>query len=71
MKLIKKSNLLKNILEFNDKARLGAKANKKKNTYENLYSVYEVRDLVSNIYKRWLFPWESTQGKEIRILTRK
>ena len=36
-----------------------------------MYALYEGRELVSTVYKRWLFPWESTQGKETKILTQK
>ena len=62
----KQSNLLKNILEFNHKARLGAKADKKKkkDTYENLYALYEGRELVSNIYKRRYFHWNQYKEKK-------
>ena len=67
MTLIKKeSNLLNTILEFNNRARLNAKADKKKNRDSNAF--YEERELVFNSFKRRFFPLKLTQGQENKIL---
>ena len=67
VKLIKKSSLLKNVLEFNSRARPKAKADKKKNrdTYESINALYGGIELVLNDFKGGIFPLKSTQGKGI------
>ena len=62
----KQSNLLINILEFNDRARPRAKANKKKksNTQESVNTIYEGRELVLYSFKSGIFPLKSTQGNQ-------
>ena len=52
------NNLLKNMAEFNDKSRPKTKEgkDKKRDTYENSYSLYEGRELTLNAFKSGIFP---------------
>ena len=59
------SNLLKTIAGFNNKSRprtIEGK-NKKRDTYENAYALYEGRKLIHNAFKSGIFPIRETQGK--------
>ena len=48
------------------------KANtKKKDTYENVYALYEGRKLTLNAFRSGVFPIKSTQGKGLKILNPK
>ena len=62
------SNLLKNIVEFNEKSRPKTKEGKDKNrdTYESVYAVYEWRELTLNAFRNGIFLIKSTQGKILR-----
>ena len=55
------SNLLKNIVEFNEKSipRTKEGKDKKQDTYESTYALHEEQ----------IFPIKSTQGKWLKILT--
>ena len=61
----KQSNLLKNILEFNDKARPKSKADKKEknHTCKSVNALYESRELTLNAFQSRTFPINPTQGK--------
>ena len=63
-----KSNLLKNIVEFNDKSRPRTKEgkDKKRETYESIYALYEGGKLTLNAFRNGIFPIKSTQGKILR-----
>ena len=52
------SNLLKNIVEFNNKSRPVTieRKDKKKGTYESAYVFYEGRELILNVSKSGIFP---------------
>ena len=52
------SNLLKNIVEFNKKSRPRTKEGKdiKRDTYENVYALYEGRELTLNAFRGGIFP---------------
>ena len=68
---IDQSNLLKNIVEFYNKSRprtLETK-NKKKDTYESAYTLYEGRELTVNAFKSVIFPKKVTIGEGSKILT--
>ena len=57
-----KTNLLKYIVEFNDKSRSRTKEgkNKKRDTYENRYLLYEGRELTLNPFKCGIFLIKTT-----------
>ena len=57
-----KTNLLKYIVEFNDKSRSRTKEgkNKKRDTYESRYPLYEGRELTLNPFKCGIFPIKTT-----------
>ena len=57
-----KSNLLKNIVEFNDKSRPRTKEDKdkKRETYESIYALYEGGKLTLNAFRNEIFPIKST-----------
>ena len=58
--------------DFNDRAgpKTAESRNKKINTYKSGYALYERRELILNVFRRWIFPTK-TQGKGLRILTPK
>ena len=65
------SHLLKNIGEFNNKSRPKTIAgkDKKRDTYENAYALYESRELILNAFKSGIFPTKERQAKGLKILT--
>ena len=66
------SNLLENMVEFNDKSRPKTKEGKnKKRKNESANALYEGKNLNSNAFKSRIFPIKSTQAKGIKILTLK
>ena len=66
------SNVLENILKFDNKSRPRSKEDKEKSdTYEIVYALYEGRELTLNVFKIGIFPIKSTQGKGLKILTPK
>ena len=64
------TNLLKNCEEFSVKSRLRTieDRNKKRNTFESANALDEVRELVLNAFKGWLFPIKEKQGKGLKLL---
>ena len=67
------SNLLNNITEFNNhsRSRLKERKDKKGNTYESAYALYEGRELNLNAFKTGIFPLQLRQGKGLKIFTPK
>ena len=67
------SNLFKNLLEFNDKSipRTAEGKDKKRNTYESTYALYEGRELILNAFRSGMFPIKGTKGEGLKILTPK
>ena len=67
------SNLLENIIEFNEKSRPRTKEgkDKKRNTYESAYVLYERRESTLNAFRSRIFPIKSTQGKGLKRLALK
>ena len=63
-------NLLKKIVEFNDKSRPRTIEGKDKNrdTYESAYALYKGRKLILNTLKSEVFPIKETKGKGSKIL---
>ena len=65
-------HLLKNLVGFNNRSRPKTTEGKdKKKISENVYSVYEGRELILNAFKSEIFPLKATNGKGIKILTPK
>ena len=71
--MVKLSNPLGNILEFNDRGRPRAKIGIKKNsnTFESINALYEDRELVLNAFKSEIFPLKSARGQKIKLLASK
>ena len=67
------SNILKNIVEFNEESRTRTKESKdkKRDTYEGVSALYEGRKLTLKAFKSGTFPIKITQGKGLKILTPK
>ena len=67
------SNLLKNLVEFNDKSRprITQGKDKKRDTCESAYALYEGRELILNAFKSGIFPIKATKGERLKILTSK
>ena len=42
---------------------------KKADTYESAYALYESRKLIFNAFKSGIFPTKETQGKGLKLLT--
>ena len=62
------------MLNFNNKARPQNKDNKinnKRNVLNTAKNLYDGRELVINAFKSELFPWKSTTGTGLKILTPK
>ena len=70
---IDQSNLLKYLVEFNDKSRprTAEGKGKKRNIYERAYALYEGRELILNAFRSKIFPMKEIQGKGVKILTPK
>ena len=64
------SNLLKELVEFNDKSRprTAEGKDKKRNTYKSTYALYESRKLILNAFRSGIFPIKETQGQGLKIL---
>ena len=66
------SNLLKNMVEFDNKSRPKNKEVKdEKDTYESAYALYKGRELTHDVFKNGIFPIKATQGKGLKILSHK
>ena len=61
-------NLLKNMVELNDKSR-PRKEEDKENTFESVNAFYEGRELTFNAFTSRIFPIKAKQGKGLKILT--
>ena len=61
-------NLLKNMLELNDKSRPRKKEDKE-NTFESVNAFYEAQELTFNAFTSRIFPIKAKQGKVLKILT--
>ena len=66
-----RSNISKNIVEFNDKSRPTSKEdkNKKRDTYESAYALYEGQELTLNAFRKRIFAIKATESKGLKILT--
>ena len=66
-------NLLKNIVEFNNKYEPRTKEGKDKkgDTYVSGYALSEGWELTLNTFKSGMFPIKATQGEGLKILTSK
>ena len=67
------SNLLEDMVEFNEKSRPAKKEDKekKRNTFESVKALYEGRELALNAFKIGIFSIKATKDEEIKILTAK
>ena len=67
------SNLLNNIIEFNNNSRPRSKEgkDKKRDIYKRAYALYEDRELTLNVFKSGTFPIKATQGKGLKLVTPK
>ena len=65
------SNLLENMVEFNNKSRSRTKESKGKITYESVNALYEGQEVTLNAFKRGIFPEKETQSERLKILTPK
>ena len=66
------TNLLENIVKFNNKCRPKTKGkDEKRNTFDSLNALYEGRELTLNAFKSGIFPIKEKQGKGLKILTPK
>ena len=59
------TNLLENIVKFNNKSRPKTKKgnDKKQNTFDSVNTLYEGRELTLNAFRSGIFPIKATQGK--------
>ena len=67
------NNLLKNMVEYNNKSRPKNEEGKvkKRDTFDSLNALYKGRELTLNDSKSRIFPMKATQGKGLKILTPK
>ena len=67
------TNLLENIVKFNNKSRPKTKEDKEKrrNTFDSISAPYEGRELTLNSFRSGMFPIKAKQGKELKIETPK
>ena len=67
------NDLLKDIVEFYNKSRLRKleSDDKKRDTYESKYALYEGRELTFNTFKSVIFPLKATKGEGLKIFTPK
>ena len=67
------SNLLKNLVEFNNKSRPRTKEgkDKKRDTYVSTYVLYERQELIYNTFNSGIFPIKSKKCELVEILTLK
>ena len=71
--VLDQSNLLKNLTEFNYKSRprtIEGK-DKKRDTYESAYALYDGRELILNAFKSGIFPIKAAKGEGLKILAPK
>ena len=66
---VDQSNLLKYIVELNEKLR--PKTKEGKDTYESACALYEGQELTLNVSRSGIFPLRATQGKWVKILASK
>ena len=68
MKLKRSKQSIKNIVEFNKKSRPRTKEgkDKKRDTYESVYNLYEGRESTLNAFRNGIFPMKSTQEKGLK-----
>ena len=61
------SNLLENMVKFNDKYRPKNKEDKdrQRNTYESAYAFYEDRELTLNAFTNGIIPIKKRKGKDV------
>ena len=67
------ADLLKNLVGFNNKSRprtIEGK-DKKRDTYESAYALYDGQELTLNAFKSGIFSTKATKGKGLKILTLK
>ena len=67
------SNLLRNMVEFNNKSRIRNKEGKtkKRDTFGSVNALYEGRELTLNAFKSRIFPIKAKKGEGLKILTPK
>ena len=70
---INQSNVLENIVEFNDKPRPRKKENteKTRNTFDSVNAFYECWELTFNAFEQGIFPIKAMKGEKLEILTPK
>ena len=63
------NSLLKNLVEFNDKSRPRTAEGKdgKRNTYERVYALYEVRELILNVFRSGIFQIKEKKCEGLKI----
>ena len=59
------TNLLENMVKFNNKSKPKTKEGKaqKQNTFGSINALYEIRELTLNAFRSGIFPIKATQGK--------
>ena len=64
-----KSNLLENIIKFNNKSRSKTKEgkDKKQNTFNSVSALYDGRELTLSAFRGEIYPIKEKQGKTIFI----
>ena len=67
------TNLLENIVKFNNNSRPNSKEDndKKRNTFDSVSALYEGRELTHNAFRSRIFPKNGKKVKELKILTPK
>ena len=67
------TNLLENIMEFNNKSKPKTKEgkDKKRNTFDSVNALYEGQELSVNAFRSGIFPIKETKGNRLKILTPK
>ena len=67
------TNLLENIVKFNNKLEPKTKEgnDKKRNTFDSVNAIYEGQESTLNAFRSGIFPIKTTQGKGLEILTPK
>ena len=70
---IDQSNLLENMVKCNNKSRpiTTEGKDKKRDTYESAYALYEGRELTLNAFKSGMIPMNEIKGKGLKILSPK
>ena len=66
------SNLLKNLVEFNNKSRPSTiEGKEKKDTFESAYALDEGPEFILKSFKSGTFPVKATKGEGLKILNLK